>query len=313
MRGNTRDETARARRDAGRHTRWALLLIPWCLWAVLPAAAAAQDSDATQERLIEVLYDDALPTDGLDANTDNALTVADIVLLGARPTPTPTETLPPTPTATPTATPTGTLYTGTISELIPHGVGDILYYKVTDGFNQVANGYAETASSDPSGFFRVIDGFIDSQSNRSPSEATTYLDTGTELYLTGSEIFSIGTNLTCTPNLLHLKIPVIAGQTFTTRANCAGGFGGGGVVVKRTDSFTPIEIRKSYTVPAGTYTNVLHVRGTITQAGFPLEQDDLYIAPGVGVIFQTAFAQNHLVVKRELTDGVIGGQSVKRP
>ena len=314
MRGRTKDRAAAARRDAAYHTCWTFVLVVWCCCAPPLAYAGLASTDATQERLIEVLYFDAAATDGLDANTDGAITVADILVLSPRPTPTPTGTPTATATATPTETQVGTLFTGTVSDLIPHGMGDILYYKVTDGFGQVAKGSAETVSSEPSGVFRVIIGFVDSQNNINPSEANTYLDAGTVLSLTGTENFFLGSAVTCTPHLLQLKIPVIAGQTFTTRATCAGTLGGTtGVKYLRTDSFTPIEIVASWTVPAGTYTNVLHVSGTIAQGGFPLELDDIYVAPGIGVIYQTARAQNHLIVKRELMDGTVGGQSVKRP
>jgi hypothetical protein len=71
-----------------------------------------------------------------------------------------------------------------------------------------------------------------------------------------------------------------------------------------------MEIVDSLTVPAGTYSQVVHVHGTTDLSG-DLETDEIYIAPGVGAILQLSTAGGQ-ITKHELTGGTIGGQPVSR-
>jgi hypothetical protein len=117
----------------------------------------------------------------------------------------------------------------------------------------------------------------------------------------------------CTPFLLRLTIPLIAGQTSSTTVRCdvriisrdiPVGF------IARTDMFTPVEWVDTLTVPAGTYTQVLHVSGSTNLSG-DVENNEIYIAPGIGAILQIATASGQ-ITRRELIGGTIGGEPVAR-
>src|SRR5438552_467264 len=109
----------------------ALLVLAVGASGLRPAPVVAQT--LRSDTLIGVLFADLPPSDGLDANGDGALTVADLLLvdLPPRPTTTPTETpsVTPTPTETSTPTPLGLLFAGTVADLVPHAIGDQLVYR----------------------------------------------------------------------------------------------------------------------------------------------------------------------------------------
>jgi hypothetical protein len=301
----------------------------YSLVAVLPfqfsvRIAAAQT--LRQDALIQTLFGE-LPPDinALDANGDGALTVADILLLGPEsqftptPTPTPTETATPTETFTPTPSPTqvGTLFVGTIADLVPHGVGDQLVYRVTDPVGKVTTETTIVLSSEPDGSF-VLDDKTVNGAQVLYHQTQNYMDTGSQLLVSGgsdlvSNGMTSGLKTTCTPEPLQLMVPVIAGEMFSTTSHCEVHFIRDNTFVgfiDRVDTFTPIDVVASVTVPAGTYANVLHFTGAITLSG-ALETDEIYVAPGVGIVqrLQTAGGKT---TKKELTGGTIGGQPVAR-
>ena len=78
-----------------------------------------------------------------------------------------------------------------------------------------------------------------------------------------------------------------------------------------TDTFTPIDIVDSVTVVAGTYGPVVHISGTTNLSG-ELETDEVYTAPGVGVVLQLITVGGK-TTRRELIERFTGGMSVKRP
>lgn len=291
------------------------------LVAVLTCQFPARSANAQaprQEALIQTLFGGLPPDDALDANGDGALTVADILLLGPESqftptptvTPTPTETAIPTETFTPTPSPTqvGTLFVGTIAELVPHGLGDQLVYRVTDPLGKVTTETTMVLSLDADGSF-VLDDKTVNGAQVLNHQMQNYMDTGSQLLVSGGSDLVNGVTTTCAPQLLQLMVPVIAGETFSTTSHCDVfrsstqiGF------IDRIDTFTPIEVVDSVSVPAGTYTNVLHFTGSISLSG-DVETDEIFIAPGVGIVqrLQTATGKT---TKKELTGGTIGGLPV---
>lgn len=279
-----------------------------------------------QDALIQTLFGELPPDNALDANGDGALTVADILLLGpesqftptptptSTPTPTPTETAIPTETFTPTPSPTqiGTLFVGTIAELVPHGVGDQLVYRVTDPIGRVTTETTMVLSLEADGTF-VLDDKTVNGAQVLNHQTQNYLDTGSQLLVNGGSDLVNGVKTTCTPQLLQLMVPVIAGEMFSTTSHCDVRFISTGTVVgfiDRIDTFTPIDVVDSVSVPAGTYTNVLHFTGSINLSG-DVEADEIYIAPGVGIV-QRLQTSSGKTTKKELTRGTIGGQPVER-
>jgi hypothetical protein len=61
-------------------------------------------------------------------------------------------------------------------------------------------------------------------------------------------------------------------------------------------------------VPAGTFNSVVHISGATNQGG-QLETDEIYIAPGVGIILQLQ-TFNGQTYTHELSSGTIGGHPV---
>ena len=305
-------------------------IIAWLVCAMLAPLAGASSArpalaqTVQQDALIQVLFGELPPTEELDANHDGALTVADILLLGPQTPPTPTPT--PTPTATPTETETftptpspteiGTLYTGTIAELVPHAVGDQLMYRVTDPLGKVTTETTNVISNDSQGGF-LVDDQISSGQQLQSQQTQSYTDTGSQLLFNGfTQLFSnppapFQTRITCNPPLLRLTTPLVAGQTFSTTVKCDLTRVSNGMLigfVDRTDTFTPIDIVDSVTVPAGTFTSVVHISGSTNQSG-QLETDEIYVAPGVGPILQLATFSGQ-VYRHELISGTIGGHPV---
>ena len=314
-------------------------------------ASVAWSSSATQEQLIDALFGDTPNSGGLDANSDGVLSAADIVLLPAAPpfTPTPTRSSKPTistatptdtrsiptptvtltrtssatatatptntlvPTSTATFTPVGLLYDGTISDLTPHDVGDVLVYRVTDPMGNVTTEMTTIPSNDPSSGAFVLDDLQMDGQQVVAHEMQSYTDTGNQLFFNGYTDLLANVRTTCSPPLLRLMSPLIANQTFTTTIRCDVKFADSGVpigFVNRTDTFTPIEIVASVSVPAGTYTNVIHLSGSTNQGG-EMETDEFYIAPGVGPVLQLQTFTGQ-TTRHELVDATIGGTSRKR-
>ncbi len=231
-------------------------------------------------------------------------------------TQTPTATLSPTPSATATETltptPVGLLFAGAIAELVPHGLGDQLVYRVTDPQGKVTTETTLVTSADEGGAFVIDDQEVSGQQVRK-HEKQSYTDTGSQLLFDGfEELFIIpNTRTTCSPPLLRLKTPLVAGENFSTTVRCNVYFLSSGVYigyVDRTDTFTPIELLDSYTVLAGTYRHVVHVHGSTNQSG-ELESDEIYLAPGIGPILQLATFGTQ-TTRRELVSGTIGGVPV---
>lgn len=263
-----------------------------------------------QEELVQVLFGDLADPGGLDANGDGALTVADILLLGPAITPTPT----PTPSPTPSPTESGTLFSGTIEELAPHGVGDELVYQVTDPLGKVTIETITVISVDGQGGFVIDDQVVSGQQLQSRQQQS-YTDTGSQLLFGGfmDLFFTPHTTTVCNPPLLRLVTPLVAEQTFSTTVQCDVRFTESGVFigfVNRTDTFTPKDVVDSITVAAGTYTNLVHISGSTDQSG-QLETDEFYIAPGVGAVLQLQSFSGQ-IYRHELIDGTIGGVPVAR-
>jgi len=308
------DREMRARRAILLCSLYALVaLLTWPF-----PARIAEAQTPRQEALIQTLFGELPPDAALDANHDDALTVADILLLGPEslftptPTPTPTETAIPTETFTPTPSPTqvGTLFVGTIAELVPHGMGDQLVYRVTDPLGKVTTETTTVLSLDPDGSF-VLDDKTVNGAQVLVHQTQNYMDTGSQLLVSGGSDLVNGVKTTCTPQLLQLMVPVIAGEMFSTTSHCDVFFISSGAQVgfiDRVDTFTPIEAVDSVMVPAGSYTNVLHFTGSINLSG-DLETDEIYIAPGVGIVLRLQTASGK-TTKKELTGGTIGGQPV---
>jgi len=202
------------------------------------------------------------------------------------------------------------LFAGTVSDLVPHAVDDVLVYRVTDSKGKVTTETATTISSEPGGIFMIDDQVLDGE-QVTHHEQQVYLDTGAEFSLSGSTDFGTEITVECDPALLHLAMPLIAGQALSTVSQCLGVAGPSiGLTYRRTDQFTPIELLDSLPVPAGTFAPVIHVRGSMIFLRLE-EHDEVYLTPGVGVIFQTAMtSKGELLFMRELLHGTIGGQPI---
>jgi len=306
-------------------------------WLISPATVLGQ----TIPELVTALFGRP-PSASIDLNRDGRITSADIVSAVAQavatptltatmtstPTPTPTASATltatdtptrtptatpsptPTPTVTPTLTPEGLLYAGSLSDLVPHGVGDTFIYRVTQGAMQRLQ-TATITSATASTF--VVD-MVTSDDHREE----TYSDSGSELRSLGVFVYdAVRGRTTCTPGLLRLVTPLFAGQQYATTSNCVitgteGEFGGDFGVV---ETYTVIESLSSLTVAAGTFSPVIHIRGErvmILGEGVEVPTSHLvWIAPGVGVIRHTTRA-GAITETEELTDGTVGGLSIRR-
>lgn len=261
----------------------ALLALLACTCVSTPVRAVASSADT----LIQVLFGDLPDTDGVDANSDGALTVADLVPLS------------------------NVLFTGTVAELVPHGVGDQTLYRVTDPMGIVTTETLTVTSSDAQGLFFVDDQVVDSGQHVVLHATLSYTDTGTMLFSGSSTDLLRNVRTVCNLPLLRLTIPVLAGQTSSTTVLCDVRTNNPDVLLgtlNRTDTFTPMDLVDSLTVPAGTYSRVLHIVGTTDLSG-EHEADEIYIAPGVGVIVQLATVRRQ-TTRHELIGGTIGGLPV---
>jgi len=287
---------------------------------------------------------------GLDRNGDRKLTAADLVAvvrsLAATVTPTPLSTATTTavatatpsvsPSATPSATPTATatssatptppglLFAGTIRELLPHAVGDQLVYRVTTSSNP---NQPETVSLLVSS--STTDGrFVVTATVGQTVETRRYLDSGSELLLEETEAaFGTGVVRTrCTPALTHGFVPIALGNSQSRTSTCEvrlmpGNVLGGGY--DQSIILTTIAQLDSLVVSAGTFRSVLQMHAKITRSrggafqGVAEQEDDVYIAPGVGVIRRVSVVPATPTSPQgtqtfELIDGTIGGVSVRR-
>jgi hypothetical protein len=251
------------------------------------------------DTLIQVLFGDLPASDGVDANGDGAMTVADIVVLAAPVAP------------TPTPTPTGLLFAGVVSDLLPHAVGDQLVYQVTDPLGVVTTETTTAVSSDPGGTFVIDDQEVDAHQQVLKHERQSYTDTGTELLFDSyaDEVANVVT--TCAPPLLRLVMPLIAGQSFSTTIHCSIALPDGTPIgyLDRTDAFTPIEIVDSVAVLAGTFTHVIHITGSTQVVGTGPEAHEIYFVSGVGPILDLATTGGQ-TTRSELVSGTIGGVPV---
>ncbi len=274
------------------------------VWNPIRQVLAQNDALDT---LIEVLFQDLSPSPADDANGDGEVTVADVVAVAVPPVPTPTAT----PVSTPT--PIGLLYAGVVSDLIPHAVGDQLVYRVTYPAGSQPPITTETTtatSSDPSGAFVIDDLEVDAHSNIIKHETQSYTDTGTQLFFQGFTDQTTNVITDCSPPLLRMVMPLIAGQAFSTTIDCTLSLNGSPfATVHRTDAFTPVEIVDSLTVPVGTFLHVIHISGSTDVEGAGHEMDEIYFAVGVGPVLDLATTGGQLT-RRELVSGTIGGVPV---
>ncbi len=288
------------------------------LWVWSPIRQVLAQNSAL-DTLIEVLFQEVPASEADDANHDGGVTVADVVAVVAPAVPTSTAT----PVSTPT--PIGLLYAGVISDLVPHAVHDQLVYRVTDPLRVVTTETTTATSSGPSGAFVIDDLEVDAHNNVIKHETQSYTDTGTQLFFDGFTDQTTNVTTDCHNPLLRLQMPLIAGQTFSTSdptcivpgvpncVTCDLLFSDGSNIgyVQRADTFTPIEIISTLTVPAGTFANVIHISGSTNVVGAgPPETDEFYFAIGVGPILDVATTNGTDFTRRELVSGTIGGVPV---
>jgi hypothetical protein len=262
-----------------------MLALLLCVFA--PAAARPALASPAQETMIPALFADVPAADGVDANHDGLLTVADIV---------------------------GLLFIGPVADLVPHAVGDQLVYRITDPQGVVTTETTTAITSDAGGAFTIDDQEVDNHQKVLNHEQQSYTDMGSQLLFNGTTTFDVQAPVTrteCDPPLLRLTMPLVAGQTFSTSILCNVYLISSGVflgTVDRTDSFTPKDVLDSLTVNSVLYTNVVHVSGTTNQSG-DFENDEIYLAPGVGPILQLS-TSGGFTTRHELIGGTIGGHPV---
>ena len=267
---------------------WALLALLACAGVTTlarPARAAVPKTDT----LIQVLFGDSSDTDGLDANGDGALTVADVLPLAR------------------------VLFAGTVAEVSPHNVGDQLIYRVTDPMGAVSTETYTVISSDAQGTFVVDYEVVDSQQHVVFHATQSYTDAGNMLFSGNSTDLLRNVRTVCNPPLLRLTTPILAGQKSSTTVLCEIRSITPNVLLgtlKRTDAYTPLGIVDNFSVPAGTYSGVLHITGTTDLSG-EHEADEIYIVPGVGTIVQLATVRRQ-TTRHELVSGTVGGMPVTR-
>ena len=230
------------------------------------------------------------------------------------PTPSPTvrrQVPTPTPTGTPlalgTATPSGLLFGGTVEELVPHGLGDNLIYRVTwSGQNGMTT---ETRA--------VVDQlgavFVVATREGSKREEEELVDRGDELVLRATDDLDDNVETRCSPSLVQLETPLFAGDEFSTASQCTLRTIPGGVFlgsVPQSNTVVAEDLVASLSVPAGTYENVVRLTSTFKFQG-GVEVNETWLAPGIGIVRQLQVT-DIVTITRELTDGAVGGESVKR-
>jgi hypothetical protein len=235
------------------------------------------------------------------ATTTASATLPPTVTRTATITATPTDTMTAGPTAT--QTPEGLIFDGDVHDVIPHNPGDTLTYRVTSIGQGVTMETATVISSDASGFVvDVVRGTV--------HERQSYVDTGgTLLYVSVLDVVH-NVRTTCNPRIVRLLAPMHVGDMASTSSTCetrlvsSGQFLGS---ISFVETFMPVEIVPSFTVPAGTYSNLIRVKQTRT-AG--MEVNDALLVPGIGIVWRSieTLASSRLY---ELLDGTVNGHSVK--
>ena len=230
-------------------------------------------------------------------------------------TPTPSSTFSPTATASASATvgasstptPNGLLFAGAPSDLVPHGVGDKFIYRMTGPTGTPTTETAEITAVNQDGSFVVKDQQVINL------QTQTYQDTGTGVFLlleildpqNGQHLIKT----TCTPTLTRLVVPLIAGQKVSTRSVCSNYDVASGAFIGNfnlVETFLPVDVVPSVSVPAGTFDDVVHIE---LKRSLGNETDEIYFAPGIGLIrrvIQTGAGTTNV----ELTSATVGGRTI---
>jgi hypothetical protein len=208
----------------------------------------------------------------------------------------------PSATATPTADPV--LFRGSVAELVPHAVGDRLVYRVTGPGISPATETLEVVGTASGGVFRV------DLRRDAVHEEQEFRDDGDELRHVAVTNLVRRARSACSPELLQLRLPLVAGEALTTASTCEVRSLKGVYLGRFTQTTTavPIGVLASLAVPSGTYGPVIQIHGTGTVDN---ESSDYYLAPGVGIIRRVT-TSNSGTRLRELIDGTVGGVSVRR-
>lgn len=199
------------------------------------------------------------------------------------------------------------LFDGTIAELVPHGLNDVLIYQLTRPGNVVIE--TNTVIS-----MEVGGAFTIEHVAPGAHEKDLLADRGMDLLLRRKDDLIDEVRNECDPPLLQIRTPLFQGQLSGSNSICVFRTIVGnmqiGAAYPQTNSVTPIGLLESLTVPAGTYENVIHLRGIAKYLG-NTETTNFFVAPGIGIIRSVTETAGD-VRTRELFDGTIGGQSVRR-
>jgi hypothetical protein len=260
----------------------------------------------------------------LDANGDGEVAINEIVVAVGNASsscpaeatatvgPPATATVPAEPTATPT--PSDVLFDGTIAALVPHGNGDQLIYRVTE-VARITTVTTETETISE----RATDGtFSVARTSTDKDERLVYLDGGTFLVLRFIENLDLDSrvNTTCSPSVRQLETPLRIGQAIESTAICEVRTIQGGRRLgqyRQDTAIMPVEILPTATVPAGTYQNVIRLTSEVkfSAGSSGSETHEIWLVPGLGLI-RDVLKSYGTTETRELLDGTIGGQSVRR-
>jgi hypothetical protein len=269
-----------------------------CTWVCIGAVAAVASVEVPL--IIEQIFGDLAPTSDADVNGDGEITAADIVAQEL------SVSMGPTPTVSPTPT-TEVLFDGTIAQLSPHDIGDTFVYRVTGpATGQTASQTITVTLSGASG--NVL---FEIRRTDNKHETDSYTDTGTQLLFKRNDDLIQQVYTTCTPPIVRLQLPLLRGQMFpststcVTRAIAADLFLGS---VQDTETYTGTDLIDTMTVMAGTFSNVIRLAHSMT-AGNENETDDIYIAPGVGII-RSVNRFSGQTQTLELTSAKIGGRTI---
>lgn len=245
-----------------------------------------------------------------DVNQDGGITVEEIIvavstaLTGCETPSSPT----PTPVATPT--PDNTLFDGTIADLAPHNSGDQLLFRVTRSDGRTFNQVRRVVDTKPNGEFVVETYEFDRH-----ILTETYRDDGLSLYELSEIDEEEDVRTVCSPSLLQFQLPLVRDNATDDRTRCdlrtVRGSRFLGQILQRT-RVVPVSIIPSVELPAGTYSNVIHVRAENTIAS-DVEQVEIYLVPGIGIVRTEESSFGIITRVVELLDGTVGGSSVRRP
>jgi len=255
-----------------------------------------------------VLEDSAeVPCLGNDATPAAVFSVADLVVAvhAAREGCT---ALTPTPPPTPTPSPTVNGFTGTIADLFPHAKGDTLIYRVTED-GEAFEETNEVLDVQSDGAFTVDSRSTDTHQQRQ------YVDAVQQLALTITDDLREDVRTACRPGSLLLQLPLTVGQSYERFSICEVRTISGGRRLgsyRQDNRVTLVSVGGELSVPAGTYTNVLHVslRITFSGGGSGMETHEIDIVPGIGAIRERSLLGTQ-VIERELVDGTVAGRPVR--